>query len=252
MAFDFDGSTHLRSDWKPWDTWGDTTVAMWIRPHSSQDANVFSHFAGGGYYSLLGILSDGTARARWRGADTRNVVSSNTYTANAWTHLVGQWGVSRVRAVFLNGTKTTTGAGYSSGAEPTRWSWGAYDSGSSPFDGDMLWPAVWNVQLSDEEVASLYAGASPLMVRPDDLAYFAPWGALDEERITDLIGGTTIPLLSGTETYSDSSPAGLIYPSQQIIGVSQGIITPPPQYNQRQILLKNRMSIQNSRLLIGK
>lgn len=217
------------------------SVSSWVMTEKNATAN---------FYRGLLLSTNGYAYAYWRGFDTRNVQSTNTYSAGSWNLLGGTWLYKNVVSVILNGT-IVTNQQYSNGASTPYAAIGAYTTGANKFDGKMFWFAKWNVVLSSADWASLYAGASPLVVRPDALAQFCPFGGLDANNNTDIVGGYTLADQGGT-SWSDSSPTGLIYPSQQIIGVSQGIITPPPQYNQRQILLKNKMSIQNSRLLIGK
>lgn len=96
-------------------------------------------------------------------------------------------------------------------------------------NGYTMWSAVWNAALTDAEHASLGGGLCPLLVRPDSLVSFVPLGGLDGDHDNDVIGGYTLTE-TNSPTWSDDSPTGLIYPSQQIIGVSQGIITPAVQH----------------------
>lgn len=231
--------------------YGPMSVAIWFNKDAlTQNAWIFYEGGGGGYWRGVWISSTGYARAYWRGADTRYVESTNIFGAASWNHLGGVWKTKTVQSVYLNGTATTNDQ-YSNGGGMTWTSLGASYTGGTPFDGKLFWFTQWDVILSASEFASLAAGAHPYLIRPDSIVQHIPFGGLDVEDDVDRVERNTFNAYN-SPTWSDDSPAGLIYPSQQIIGVSQGIITPPPQYNQRQILLKNRMSIQNSRLLIGK
>jgi hypothetical protein len=69
---------------------------------------------------------------------------------------------------------------------------------------------IWNVALSDQEVASLAGGVHPTRMRPGALvAYWPLWG--DESPAPDLhlIGGTRYPMtLSGT-TKANHAPVAM-------------------------------------------
>ncbi len=78
-------------------------------------------------------------------------------------------------------------------------------------DGDMADTAIWNVDLSDEEVASLAKGYSPLFIRPQNLVFYRSF-----VRGTDSPGIGTIDSVTGT-VVSDHPP--MIYPSRVHLGV---------------------------------
>jgi hypothetical protein len=59
---------------------------------------------------------------------------------------------------------------------------------------------------------------------------FVPCGGLHGEHDGDYIGNVNNLAAISSPTWSDDSPTGLIYLSQQIIGVSQGIVTPAVQH----------------------
>src|SRR5690606_20904442 len=43
---------------------------------------------------------------------------------------------------------------------------------SRHFDGYVLWPAVWDKELTSDEIAALYSGENPAKVNSDDLILF--------------------------------------------------------------------------------
>lgn len=57
--------------------------------------------------------------------------------------------------------------------------------------GRVAWPAMWDVALTDGEIAALAAGASPLTIRPKNLIWFVPLIGTSGN-VVDIIGGTTL------------------------------------------------------------
>lgn len=95
-----------------------------------------------------------------------SVPSAASPTANIWHHVVGVFAAANSRSVFLDGVKatSTTSAGTHPAAK-NRTAIGA--SGFSGalaayMNGRLAEVAIWNVALSDAEVAWLATGASPL------------------------------------------------------------------------------------------
>lgn len=157
--------------------------------------------------------------------------ASTGYSAGVWHHAVGVWASNTSRAVYLNGGNKGTNSDNRPVSGVQRFAIGC-NGRPSPgafMNGSILWPAVWDVALTDNEAASLASGINPLLIRPDNLIFFSPLGNLDGDSDIDVVGGVSFSA-NGTPTWSDDSPTGLIYPSQQIIGVSQGIITPAVQH----------------------
>jgi hypothetical protein len=89
-----------------------------------------------------------------------------------------------------------------------------------PHSGWIAWPAVWNVALSADEIAALAAGYSPLLIRPQNLVFFAPLqneAAGDE---FDIVGGRLLTE-TGTVTYEHDEFRS-IYPRRR-----SAIVFPP-------------------------
>lgn len=206
-------------------------------------------------YHFLYLKNNATIEYWARDGGGPIACAGGSYSQNEWVAIGSTATAGNDRELWVNGvsvnTSTTALGGFLVIDRYTIGSLLRSTLSTSLMNGYTMWSAVWSAALTDTEHASLGGGLCPLLVRPDSLVSFVPLGGLDGDHDNDVIGGYTLTE-TNSPTWTDDSPAGLIYPSQQIISVSQGIITPPPQYNQRQILLKNKMSIQNSRLLIGK
>ncbi len=149
---------------------------------SSQKVRIFSRAAGG----------------------FANAVTTSTYSTGVWEMATGAWITSTNRRVFLNG-----GSGASEGTDVTqsqidRTSIGRFGD-STPSAAGMDFPlaeiAVWNIGLSDAELALLY-NAGPLaysafFVRPEALVHY--WRFLENSitaNITDIVGGLNLTQVS--------------------------------------------------------
>ena len=261
MAMDFGASstTTLTDGTSVTHSVGFKTICCWFKADTLTGVHtmISEDWVGGGgpYYCRLGVNASGqiTWAIRTLSANSNWIYTTTTSIGTGeWAHACLVVGGSNDARVFLNGGGASTLPAFLplNGSAPDETTIGGVGS-TNTFDGLIGWACTYAAKLTDTEIAILAAGAHPSMVRPSALKLFWPLGWLNGENTNDIWSSTTVTTV-GTPTWSDSIPAGLIYPSQQIIGVSQGIITPPPQHNQRQILLKNKMSIQNSRLLIGK
>jgi hypothetical protein len=232
------------------------SIILWFKAYQTNiygDVLNYCSAVNNEQYIRVLLFNNGTFWASIRNGGVEPSIAGGSYSANTW-HCVGiTYSAANNRELWVDGTSIGTSTTSINFPPINRFSLGRLDrpSPANAFNGETGWCAHWNTSLTDADHKTLAKGVSPLLIKPNSLKVFVPCGNLNGETDLDLITGTTLTEV-GTPTWSDDSPTGLIYPSRQIIGVSQGIITPPPQYNQRQILLKNKMSIQNSRLLIGK
>lgn len=115
-------------------------------------------------------------------------------TLNKWFHACTVFASTTSRSVYLDGgNKATDTTAEVAPVNIDSISIGI-EGDSTPSDewsGGIMWPAVWDIALNDEEVAALAAGAPPWTVRPEALVFFAPLthGTGDER---DLISGTAL------------------------------------------------------------
>lgn len=107
----------------------------------------------------------------------QNAQSTNPYTINTWHHACGIVVSQSRRIVYLDGgSKDDNVAGAVNPVGTNRTDIG-YSGDSSPgfgLNGKIAEVAIHNVQLTDEEVAILAMGYSPLLVRPDSLILYLP------------------------------------------------------------------------------
>jgi hypothetical protein len=104
-----------------------------------------------------------------------------TFTANTWFHAAAVFASATSRTAYFNGAASTpnTTSRVPSGINGT--SIGKQLSaspGNIPLapagTGDIGEAAIWNVALTDADIAALAAGLSPLLVRPDALVGYWP------------------------------------------------------------------------------
>lgn len=144
-------------------------------------------------------------------SSSSNAATSTTAATNTWSHACGVWASATDRRAFLNGGNRGQGdvGSYApSGLTTTRIGRIAATEG---FTGLIAEAAIWNVALTDDEVAALYnngIGLCPTMVRPDALVAY--WPLLQTDGDIDWWGQNNLTA-NGSPTYADHPP--VIYPS---------------------------------------
>ena len=114
------------------------------------------------------------------GANSDGAGASTTITANTWFHVCGVSSSSTSRAVYFNGGSKGTNATNLTPSGINRTSIGVGDGSTPTFEfapggtGDIAEAAIWNIALSDADVAALAAGASPLLIHPEALVGYWP------------------------------------------------------------------------------
>ncbi len=143
--------------------------------------------------------------------------TSAQWTANTWQHACGvATAGSPDRWVFLNAANK--------GTHDTAVAWtgldnfiiGATKSNSAVanyMSGYIAEAAVWNIELTDAEVAVLAAGFSPLFVRPQNLVAY--WPLIRD--LNDKVGGYNLTAVSGDSGPIVSPHPPIIYPSAPYI-----------------------------------
>lgn len=178
---------------------------------------LYGSFTGFGTDNVAAISDDGSVPAG-------NAISTASFVANSWQHICGVWASTSDRRVYLNGgskgTDTLTRA-------PTvdRTLDGAVLAGGVAYGSScrLAMRAVWNVALTDAEVATLAAGFHPLLVRPASLVSLCPFGGFHGDRPNDIVGGYT-PTAINSPTYADGPR--IIYP-QGPLDVQLAASSPP-------------------------
>ena len=138
---------------------------------------------------------DVTARSISVLAGSASATSSGAGSNNAWIHAAGVWRTSTSRDAYRDGVNKGSNATDITPLLLDRTFIGqsANSTGGVFMPGRIAEAAIWNVALSDADVAALAKGVCPLHVRPDGLvAYWPLIGRNDPE--PDFVGGYAMTL----------------------------------------------------------
>jgi len=192
MAYAFSaGSTQYLSAALSVFTNAPITVAVWYRRPATASTIMALTFLGGipdgtsPQRRRIGLQStnnnDTTIQANTFGSGTlASATSSGTESLNAYNHAVNRMTATTSRQGILNnaaGSVATTGnLNYDPGAGLRTWYVGVRNDQTlgAYLTGDVSEVAVWTVDLTDDEIASLAKGFKPFRVRPQSLLYYAP------------------------------------------------------------------------------
>ena len=136
--------------------------------------------------------------------------TTTAYTTDTWEHACGVFTSSTSRAAFRNGGSKGTNSETSDPLSADRTAIGT-DADSNPgsyMSGSIAEAAIWDVALTDAEVATLGDGFSPLFVRPQNLVFYVP---LIRDADEDIVGGLS---LTAINTPSISVHPSIIYPTR--------------------------------------
>jgi hypothetical protein len=133
-----------------------------------------------------------------------DTVTSSARSTNTWFHACAVEASATSHAAFLNGgskgTKTTS---FTFPTGMNRTTINAWNGGSNVgIAGNIAHPAIWNVALTDAEVAMLASGLSPLRVRPQSLIFYLPTLGRDSPEI-DIIGAQTLTVHGATASSNE-------------------------------------------------
>lgn len=182
------------------------SVSCWFTHTAAQtqDGTLFCvGTIGTSEHHALETTTAGTIRARTRNASgALSATTTGAFTDDTWTHAAGVWASSSSRAAYRDGANKGTDANNRAITSFDGTRIGVQTGGTLRYwDGLMAEMGFWGVALSDDEVALLAKGVSPLMVRPADLvAYWPLIGRFSPE--IDLVGGNNMTL-NGTPTQAD-------------------------------------------------
>ncbi|HMC88444.1 MAG TPA: LamG domain-containing protein [Gemmataceae bacterium] len=133
------------------------------------------------------------------GADRSNSATTTaSYTLNAWQHAAVTFGAADTVQIFLNGANKIANAAGAGTQLNSYFQLGQLsNSGIWWMNGRIAEAAVWNVVLTDAEIAALATGVMPYRIRPASLkAYWPLWGLASPE--VDLSGLKQNLTLTGT------------------------------------------------------
>lgn len=194
------------------------TFAAWVRPTAvaSYQAvlSISQNVGSANYHALYLNPSAGvSAYSLAGGGTTGEATSGGTMTANAWAHVAAVFSATTNRRAYLNGTggtanTTTVNPG---GLDITQI--GTLWTGTNPATADVGEAVIYGAALTDADLASLAAGVSPLLVRPDALvAYYPLLGQFSPE--IDLVGRNELTLNNAPAA---AAHCRIIYPAGPLI-----------------------------------
>jgi hypothetical protein len=157
-------------------------LSMFVRqqyPNMSSSRGVVSVYTDGAttdFYSIENRLVSSNQQVRAYAATGGSAVQANVLApgVDQWFAATGVWPTSAARRIYADTT-----SGVSSGNLPgtTVNSLGigmGTASGLGTFSGQLAEFAVWSVDLTDADIASLARGFRPFRVRPQSLLYYVP------------------------------------------------------------------------------
>lgn len=161
----------------------------------------------GGFMLMAGASQNVNARTKGVTGNSQ-ASSSTTFTLSTWNHACGVFASATDRRAFLNGGGKGTNAvsRVVSGIDTLGIGAQVEAAVANPTSGSIDHVGVWNIALSDAEVA-LLATHTPDMVRRDALVFYAK---LIGGELLDVIGGQTLTDTGGSTT--SARVDGLIYP----------------------------------------
>ena len=227
MARDFNGSTDKAQPSSPPFTAAPFTVSGWFNHGSSQTGTIFSVSDGttGNHFFNMRVTAGTpdvlTFNAVEGGQDSLS--GSTEVTTGAWHHAAFVARAANDREIYLDGASEGTS---SVSKAPTGIDQGAvgvllWDAGPvNYFDGLLAEIAIWNVGLSNGEIAALSKGFSPLLIRSQSLIFYAPLiGRLSPE--PSVVNPNFNLTLTGT---SRADHPRIIYPSRPVYGVPAAVV----------------------------
>ena len=205
MAYEFNGTNQRITAANPISD-VPFTLACWFNPQKDTSNRCLlqvGNFATTNRCTLfaLGNVAGDPVRLQVLGSTaTATVVTSTGWTTNTWNHACGTAKLTgsfppQEFAVYLNAGGKVTGTS-NVGAPSSAWSStsigvqqqnGVINTGTH-FDGLIAEAGIWNVALTDDEIASLAKGMTCNLVRPQSLVFYAP---LIRE-LQDIKGGLTL------------------------------------------------------------
>lgn len=183
------------------------------------------------YFDLIfggGIVGDPLRFLAASGGTTANADTSTGYSADTWHHACAVGTSATDRAVFIDGGSKGTNATSRTPTGLDRISVGARNFSGAPstfFGGDAAEIAVWNVALSDADVALAAKPVTPFLVHPESLVFYLPIiGQFSPE--IDIVGGLNLALTSAPT--ASPHPRVFYMPQPELRRFTTFVAPPPP------------------------
>ena len=215
MALSFDGSddslTHSGAIFSGSSTDYNFSLSAWVKPSERHLGTIIGADAGSGNSGRFSLFSTSSGKFSLR--RTASTISQTAQYADDntdWFHVLGTWQYGS-RALYVNGVSVATQTSNVS-LDPTAgttFSIGRDHSGKF-WKGVIAEAAAYSVYLAAGDIASLAAGFSPALVRPDKLIGYWPLGGGYFPATVNPIGSTS---LSVNSSPSAADHPRIIYPT---------------------------------------
>lgn len=194
------------------------TLAAWARTDAEANQTILSigESSGTAYWAIQFRydFERHMQAQNFQTGDGIDVLRDPNYALNTWHHTAAIF-TSTTSEVFLDGySDGTTNSSLTSITEDSVTIGVSADS--TPYgylSGEVAHAAIWSTNLTDAEMSQLSMGASPLLVRPDNLVAYWPLLRTDQ----DLVGGYDMTAYN-SPTWSDH-PAKIWYPPAAMNGL---------------------------------
>jgi hypothetical protein len=166
------------------------TMAAWAWTSNTTAANVIMSISNNGSFGQYQLNASGDSGGDPLIAQKQDDVSASgtastavSYPVSTWFHAAAVYVSDTSRFVYLNGKNKA--ANTTNVSDPTAdfTSVGVLRRSSLAgyFNGQIAWPAIWNVALSDADLEALAKGAHPTAIHPESLVAFWDWTGADYE-----------------------------------------------------------------------
>lgn len=162
--------------------------------------------------------------ASFQGTSPTVSTTSGTISVNTWHHIAATFSSASGQYAWLDSTKSSSGGNSRTPSSLDRTSIGREIVNSTGFfywQGRIAYPAIWNVVLSDDEIADLGrklnsapCGVHPTRIRPESLVACYPLGGFHGDDDRDVFGQYDLTAYGGP-TFDESPP--VVYPSDALI-----------------------------------
>lgn len=165
--------------------------------------------------NLMGSIAGDYVAAVTRNSTGGTTLTANTttgYSANTWQHACAVFASAASRAAYLNGGSKGTETTFQGIGTLTLGMFGGAVTTtavrSNNYVGALAEIAMWNVALTDDEVATLASGASPSTVQPGSLRGY--WPLFDSDGDVDYWNQNNATVVSSVT--SSQHPANVYHP----------------------------------------
>jgi hypothetical protein len=186
------------------------TVCAWGFPTAASPTGIFEIGISASDNHRFTMYRDNSGEIIVQTKDATTAGGATTTAAaalNLWHHMCGVWASATSRSAYLNGGNKATNATNltPTGMNQTIIGGMLTGTGNREWVGQLDHVAVWNVALTDAEIAALATGISPLQVRSSALVAYVPiWGLQSPE--IDIAAARSWTLVGTPTLFEGGSP----------------------------------------------